>query len=151
MCVCVCVCVCLCACERASERERDRACVRACVCVCVCACVCVCVCVCARVRHCALRAWGLKSHKQWFTTEQQGDFTCPLCGQEREDEIHFVSHCQAYTDMRKTYIIFDSPPVPSGINYLRALLASKNETKIIVLAKYITEAMKVRRYKVENI
>ena len=32
-----------------------------------------------------LRAFGLKSHKQWVTTEQQGDFTCPMCGQERED------------------------------------------------------------------
>ena len=43
-----------------------------------------------------LRACGLKSHKQWFTTEQQGDFTCPMCGQEREDEIPFVFHCQDY-------------------------------------------------------
>ena len=37
-----------------------------------------------------LRGCGLKSHKQWFSTEQQGDFTCPMCGQEREDEIHFI-------------------------------------------------------------
>ena len=97
-----------------------------------------------------LRECGLKSHKQWFTTEQV-DFTCPMCGQEREDEIHFVFHCQAYTDVRKNDSIFDSPTVQSGINYLRALLASKNETKIIALAKYITEAMKVRRNKAENI
>ena len=98
-----------------------------------------------------LRACGLKSHKQWFSTEQQGDFTCPVCGQEREDEIHFIFHCQAYTDLRKNYSMLDSHTVQSGINYLRALLASKNETKIIALAKYITEAMKVRRNKVENI
>ena len=32
-----------------------------------------------------LRVCGLESHKQWVTTEQQGDFTCPMCGQERED------------------------------------------------------------------
>ena len=38
-----------------------------------------------------------------------------------------------------------------SLNYLRALFASKNETKIIALAKYITEAIKVRRNKVENI
>ena len=98
-----------------------------------------------------LRARGLKSHKQWFSTEQQGDFTCPKCSQEREDEIHFVFHCQANTDLRKNYSINDSPTVQSGINYLKALLASKNETKIIALAKYIIEAMKVRRNKVENI
>ena len=78
-----------------------------------------------------------------------------MCSQEREDEIHFICHCQAYTDLRKKYSIFDSPTVQSGINYLRALLDSKNETKIIALAKYITEAVKVRRKrkkkKVENI
>ena len=74
-----------------------------------------------------------------------------MCGQEREDEILFVFHCQAYTDLRKIYSVFDSPTVQSGINYLKALLASKNETKIISLANYITEAMKVRRNKVENI
>ena len=53
--------------------------------------------------------------------------------------------------MRNNYSIFDSPTVQSGINYPRALLASKNETKSMALAKYITEAMKVRRNKVENI
>ena len=83
--------------------------------------------------------------------EQQGDFICSMCGQEREDEIHFIFYCQAYTDQRKNYSMLDSHTVQSGINYLRALLASKNETKIIALAKYITEAMKVRRNKVENI
>ena len=98
-----------------------------------------------------LRACGLKSHKQWFTTEQQGDFTCPMCGQERKDEIHFVFHCQAYTDLQKNYSIFDSPTVQSGINYSRELLASKNKTEIVALAKYTTEAMKVRRNKVKNI
>ena len=98
-----------------------------------------------------LRACGLKSHKQWFSIEQQGDFTCSMCGQEREDEIHFVFHCQAYTDFRKNYNMLDSHTIQSGINCLRVLLASKNETKIIALAKYITEAMKIRRNKVENI
>ena len=74
-----------------------------------------------------------------------------MCSQEREDEIHFVFHRQAYTDLRKNCSIFDSSTVQSGINYLKALLASKNETKIIAMAKYITEAMKVWRNKVENI
>ena len=98
-----------------------------------------------------LRACGLKSHKQLFSTEQGGTKHFPVCGQEREDEIHFIFHCQAYTDLLQNYSMLDSHTVQSGINYLRALLASKNETKIIALAKYITEAMKVRRNKVENI
>ena len=62
-----------------------------------------------------LRACELKSHKQCFSTEQQGDFNCPMCGQEREDEINFVFHCQAYRDLQKNYSIFDSPTVQSGI------------------------------------
>ena len=78
-----------------------------------------------------LRACGPKSQQQQNSSEQQGDFTCPMCGQEREDEIHFIFHCQAYTDLRKNYSMLDSHTAQSGINYLRALLASKNETKII--------------------
>ena len=70
-----------------------------------------------------------------------------MCGQEREGEIHFVFQCQAYIDLRKNYSILDSL---IRLNYLRALLASKDETKIIALAKYITEAVKVRRNKVET-
>ena len=49
-----------------------------------------------------LRAWGLKSHKQWFTTEQQGDHTCPMYGQKRKDEIRFVIQL---SDLRKNYSI----------------------------------------------
>ena len=74
-----------------------------------------------------------------------------MSGQEREDEIHFIFHCQAYTNLRKNYSMLDSQTVQYGINYLRTLLTSKNETKIIALAKYITEAVKFRRNKVENI
>ena len=66
-----------------------------------------------------------------------------------DDAIHFVFHCQA--GLRKNYSMLDTHTVQSGINYLRALFASKNEIKIIALAKYTTEAMKVRRNKVENI
>ena len=97
-----------------------------------------------------LTACGLKSHKQLFSTEQGGTKHFPMCGQEREDEIHFIFHCQAYTDLLQNYSMLDSHTVQSGINYLRALLASKNETKIIALAKYITEAMKVRINKVKT-
>ena len=47
-----------------------------------------------------LRACGLKNHKQWFTTEQEEDLTCRMCGQKSEDETHFVFHCKAYTALR---------------------------------------------------
>ena len=97
-----------------------------------------------------LRVCALKNHKQWFTTEQEGDFTCPVCGQDGEDEAHFIFHCKAYTDLRKKYWIFDSPTTHCSMNHVSALLASKNETEITALAQFITEAIKFRKKKMEN-
>ena len=97
-----------------------------------------------------LSVCGLKNHKQWFTTEQEGDLTCPVCGQESKDEAHFIFHCKAYTDLRKKYRIFDSPASLCNMNRVSALLASENETEITALAKFITEAIKGRKKKIEN-
>ena len=97
-----------------------------------------------------LRVCGLKNHKQWFTTEQGEDLTCPVCGQESEDEAHFIFHCKTFIDLRKKYKIFDSPTTHCSMNYVSARLASKNETEITTLAKFITEAMKIRKKKIEN-
>ena len=37
---------------------------------------------------------GLKNHKQWFTTREEGNLTChPMCGQSFEDEVHFLFQC----------------------------------------------------------
>ena len=75
---------------------------------------------------------------------------CLVCGQEGEGEAHFVFNCKAHTDIGKKYSIFDSPTTHCGMNHVSALLTSKNETEITALAKYITEAMKVREKKIEN-
>ena len=90
-----------------------------------------------------LRVCGLKNRRQWFTTEQEGDLTCPVCGQDGEEEAHFIFRCKAYSDLRKNYRIFDSPKTNCRMNNVSALLASKNEIEITALATFITEAMKV--------
>ena len=48
-----------------------------------------------------LRASGLKSYKKWFTSKQEGDFTCRMSCREREDGIHFVFLFEAYTALVK--------------------------------------------------
>ena len=73
-----------------------------------------------------------------------------MCGQESEDEAHFIFHCKTFIDLRKKYKIFDSPTTHCSMNYVSARLASKNETEITTLAKFITEAMKIRKKKIEN-
>ena len=95
-------------------------------------------------------AFGLKHYQQWFTTEQEVDLTCLVCGQDGEDKTNFVFHCKAYTNLRKKYNIFDSATTHCSMKLVHALLASKNETEILALAKYITEAMKITKKKVKD-
>jgi hypothetical protein len=99
-----------------------------------------------------LRACGLKNHKQWFTTDEQNaiDLICPVCGQGSEDEVHFIFHCQAYTELRKKYTLFDSITTQPNMNHVSTILASKDETEITSLAKYIVEALRVRKKKIEQ-
>jgi hypothetical protein len=99
-----------------------------------------------------LRACGLKNLKQWFTTDEQNaiDLICPVCGQGSEDEVHFIFHCQAYTELRKKYTLFDSITTQPNMNHVSTILASKDETEITSLAKYIVEALRVRKKKIEQ-
>ena len=100
----------------------------------------------------SLRACGFKSHKQWFFAEQQGETLPAQCVVRREKiryTLFFIARSIQTCERITAYLTH--PTVQSGINNLRALLASKNETKIIAMAKYITETMKIRRKKVENI
>ena len=64
---------------------------------------------------------------------------------------HTRTSARTHAHTTHTYSLSLSLSRSLSLNYLRALFASKNETKIIALAKYITEAVKVRRNKVENI
>ena len=96
------------------------------------------------------RVRGLKNHKQWVVIREEGDLTCPMCGQASEDEGHFLSQCQAYVNSRMKYNIFESATTQFSMKHVSTLLAFKDETEIKTLAKYITEAMSVRKKKTEQ-
>ena len=44
---------------------------------------------------------------------------CPLCGEAKEDEVHFVLCCPMLDDIRKQFI--PPPPPPSSVNILAFL------------------------------
>ena len=97
-----------------------------------------------------LRVCGLKNHKQWFTTKEEGDLTCPMCGPASEDEVHFLFQCPAYANLQTKYNIFHSTTTQFSMKHVSTLLVSKDETEIKTLAKYVTEAMSVRKKKTEQ-
>ena len=74
-----------------------------------------------------------------------------MCGQANEDEVYFLSQCQACANLRMKYNIFDSATTQFSMKHVSTLLASKDETEIKTLAKYITEAMSVRKKKTNKI
>ena len=73
-----------------------------------------------------VRVCGLKDHKQWFITREEGDLTCPMCGQASEDEVQFLFQCQAYANLRMKYNIFDSATTQFSMKHVSTLLASKD-------------------------
>ena len=74
-----------------------------------------------------------------------------MCGQANEDEVYFLSQCQACANLRMKYNNFDSATTQFSMIHVSTLLASKDETEIMTLAKYSTEAMSVRKKKTEQI
>ena len=73
-----------------------------------------------------------------------------MCGQASEDEVHFLFQCQAHANLRIKCNIFDSATTQFSMIHVSTLLASKDETEINTLAKYIAEAMSVRKKKAEQ-
>ena len=73
-----------------------------------------------------------------------------MCGQASEDEVQFLFQCQAYANLRMKYNIFDSATTRFSMKHVSTLLASKDEPEIKTLAKYIPEAMSVRKKKTEQ-
>ena len=62
----------------------------------------------------------------WYRSHVEKDLKCPLCGEAKEDEVHFVLCCPMLDDIRKQFI------PPSSVNILAflgfsLLLASTNQ------------------------
>ncbi len=89
-----------------------------CVCVCVCVCgVCVCVCVCVQGRPCVCEVewrglsfqcgqWGgLREGEGEGETDKHGlQRLCSHCDlNQMETELHFLTECSKYTDIRRVY------------------------------------------------
>ena len=67
---------------------------------------------------------------------------CPMCMEEKEDEINLILHCQVYHDLRLKYIApFDSP---LNINIFQLLLRSVDKSLIKSLCTYLNKAFKRR-------
>ena len=76
---------------------------------------------------------------------------CPVCKDvvdRGEDEFHFVFECKMYDNVRKENDLFKMPIAIR--NNLVGILKSNNECVIVNLAKFVAEAFKVRKAKIEE-
>ena len=83
----------------------------------------------------------IMTHKLRFV--QDSYTVCPMCMEEKEDDIHFILHCPVYHDLRLKYLApFDSP---SNVNTFQLLLRSVDESLINGLCTYSNQAFKRRK------
>ena len=71
---------------------------------------------------------------------------CPVCENadyEYDDEIHFVFYCKKFEKLRENNVLFSTSLAVR--KDLAAILSSSDEDVLINVAKYIAEAMKVRK------
>jgi len=71
------------------------------------------------------------------------DLKCPLCGEAKEVEVHFVLCCPMFDDVRKQFI----PPKfckPPFLFWLSLLLASTNQEIVRKLITFLYKVFKIR-------
>ena len=89
------------------------------------------------------RTLGLHANKTWFCSEPAGD-ACPLCKSRAvEDEAHFLFRCAAFAHIRQKCVLFQGATVER--QSLVSILTLKNEDLLRSLAKFIAEAIKLRK------
>jgi hypothetical protein len=96
-----------------------------------------------------LRVHGLGTAKHWFNNLEEYP-SCPLCGQNVDDEVHLIFQCQVFSDIRLKYSFFRMTHIQPTMNGIKALLATHNDTTIIALSKYLLETMNRRTKKLEH-
>ena len=93
-----------------------------------------------------LRVSGLKNCKRWFQNENlTNDVMCPSCRNATEDEVQFLFHCSAYTEKRKCSNILNITIDNPDHAYVARLLSSGDENTIKSIAKFVADAMNVRK------
>ena len=89
----------------------------------------------------------LNNNKFRYSVNQQTRL-CPLCGLAEEDETHFVFDCQAYVDIRNTFITDHLVPRRAGMGGLARLF---DLSSIHNLVLYLTNCFKHRNEKLEAV
>ena len=65
-----------------------------------------------------------------------------MCKASADDEVHFIFYCQAYDELRKKCLLFGKDIAKR--KDVSALLVSKDDTIICLMAKFISEAWNIR-------
>ena len=82
-------------------------------------------------------------HYYRYRSHVEKDLKCPLCGEAKEDEVHFVLCCPMLDDIRKQFI----PPKfckHPCLFRLSLLLASTNQEIVRKLSIFLYKAFKIR-------
>lgn len=83
-----------------------------------------------------------------YNNIERSNRICKLCTQNVvESEYHFLLCCTAYSDLRKDYNISSNWP---NITKFKYIMSEKKESKVRNTAKYIYNAMKLRKNKLES-
>ena len=78
-----------------------------------------------------------KKHKQLFITREEANLPALCVDRPVKIMCTFCFQCQAYANLRMKYNVFDSATAQVSVKHISTILASKNETEIKTLAKYI--------------
>ena len=87
-----------------------------------------------------LRVLGLNAKKRWYDTDTDASTQspCPMCGDQTEDEIHFIFDCKSYDDIRNKCLVFDDRFVLE--RDITQLFLSDNNIKIQSFSRFIALA-----------
>eukprot|EP00745_Piridium_sociabile_P027160 TRINITY_DN43758_c0_g1_i1.p1 TRINITY_DN43758_c0_g1~~TRINITY_DN43758_c0_g1_i1.p1 ORF type:complete len:378 (+),score=6.98 TRINITY_DN43758_c0_g1_i1:45-1136(+) len=85
----------------------------------------------------------IMQHYYRYRNHTEADLTCPMCGNSKEDEVHFVLCCPALDGLRNQYIPQKCYNFPSQFR-LSLLLACEQESIVRNFSIYLYKAFKLR-------
>ena len=84
-----------------------------------------------------------------YSNIERANRICKLCNQNTiESEYHFMLCCSQYTTIRNKYIGHISWP---NIHTFKYLMMSKNTKRLLNVARFVNEAMDIRKNALENL
>ena len=85
----------------------------------------------------------IAQHHYRYKNHSEMDLICPLCGNGKEDELHFLLICTAFSNLRTKYIPLKFFRNPNWFK-LSLLLASEKETIIKNVSIFLYKASHLR-------